>query len=149
MERLESILNKAEVMYLSTSLNDIVSSRPVSPLNIGLRLFIRTSPVTRKAKEMLANPNIAVCIGPVYFTGKARSLGSVFKDSNAEIKRAYISRYPDSFSDEDIFLEADALFFELTIENVAEWIYENNVPVGFAENVLTEKTRKWNHRSKQ
>lgn len=136
LKELENILNKAEVIYLSTSKNDIVSSRPVSPLNIGLRLFVRTSATTRKAKEMIANPNIAVCIGSFYFTGKAKSLGSVFDDSNSKIKIAYISRYPDAFSKGDKFIKSDELFFELSIENVSEWIYENNIPVGFAEQRL-------------
>ena len=77
LKKLERVLSTAEVIYLSTSKNDIVSSRPVSPLNIGLRLYVRTSGTARKAEEMLHNPNIAVCVGNFYFTGKARSLGSV------------------------------------------------------------------------
>lgn len=67
LKRLENILNKAEVIYLSTSKNDIVSSRPISPLNIGLQLYIKTSAESRKAKEMITNPNIAVCVENFYF----------------------------------------------------------------------------------
>lgn len=136
LKRLENILNKAELIYLSTSKNDIVSSRPISPLNIGLQLYIRTSDESRKAKEMITNPNIAVCVENFYFTGKARSLGSVFDNRNAKIKMAYISRYPDSFSNEDEFIKSDELFFELSIENVSEWVYKNNIPVGCAEQRL-------------
>lgn len=135
-KKLETVLGKAEVLYLSTSQNDVVSSRPVSPLNIGLRVFIRTSAAARKAREMTANPNIAVCIGDFYFTGKASLLGSVFDESNAEQKAAYIARYPDSFGNEDEFIKPDEVFFELSIKNVSQWIYENGVPVGFAEQSL-------------
>ncbi len=136
LEKLEETLKKAEVIYLSTSVHDVVSSRPVSPLNIGLNLYIRTSASSKKAKEMTANPHIAVCAGNFYFTGKARFLGSAFSSGNTELKKAYISRYPDSFGEEDEFIESDEVFFELTIEHVSEWIYENDIPVGFAEQTL-------------
>lgn len=136
LKKFENVLNEAEVIYLSTSLNDIVSSRPISPMNIGLRLFIRTSAATRKAKDMMANPNVAVCVGNFYFTGKAKILGSVHDDSNIKIKEAYIMRYSDSFSKEDEFIKTDEIFIELSITKVSEWIYENGVPVGFAERTI-------------
>ena len=136
LKKLERVLSTAEVIYLSTSKNDIVSSRPVSPLNIGLRLYVRTSGTARKAEEMLHNPNIAVCVGNFYFTGKARSLGSVSDERNAEIKASYILCYPDSFGSEDEFIKSDEVFFELSIENVSEWIYEDNNPIGLAEQKL-------------
>lgn len=136
LKKFEYTLNKANVIYLSTSKNDSVSSRPVSPLNIGLRLFIRTSATSRKAIEITANPNIAVCIGNFYFTGKAKSLGSVFNENNSKIKTAYISRYPDSFSNDDEFINSDEIFIEISIENISEWIFENDIPIGFAEHSL-------------
>ena len=120
LKKLENTLHTAEVIYLSTSIQDVVSSRPISPLNIGLRLFVRTSAATRKAKEMTANPNIAVCAWNFYFTGKAKPLGSVYDVENAEIKTAYIARYPGSFEKEDEFIQSDEVFFELTIENISE-----------------------------
>lgn len=135
-KKLEEVLSTAEVIYLSTSKDDKVSSRPVSPLNIGRHLYVRTSADTRKAKEMVYNPNIAVCVGNFYFTGRARLLGSAFDDRNVEIKSAYILRYPDSFSGEDEFIKSDEVFFELSIENVCEWLYKDNIPVGLTEQRL-------------
>lgn len=136
LKRLEAVLDKAEVIYLSTSNHDVVSSRPVSPLNLGLRVFVRTSAANRKACEMTANPHIAVCVGNYYFTGKARLLGSVFDEGNKNIKAAYIRRYPDSFSKGDEFIKSDEVFFELTIEHVSEWVCEDGNFVGFAEQSL-------------
>lgn len=133
LKLLENTLHTAEVIYLSTSMEDVVSSRPVSPLNIGLQLFVRTSAATKKAKEMTANPNIAVCAGNFYFTGKAKLLGSVYDDANAKIKAAYMARYPDSFGKEDEFIQSDEVFFELTMENVSEWVFACGNPTGFAE----------------
>lgn len=139
LTELERVLSTAEVIYLSTSRDDRVSSRPVSPLSIGLRLYVRTSAATRKAGEMLYNPNIAVCVGNFYFTGKAKPLGSAFDDRNAKIKAAYMLRYPESFSEEDEFIESNEVFFELSIENVSEWIYEDHIPIGFAQQSKMEK----------
>lgn len=82
---------------------------------------------------MTANPNIAACVGSFYFKGKAKSLGSVFDKDNIDIKTAYISRYPDSFSNEDEFIKSDEVFFEITIEHISEWIFEGANPIGFAE----------------
>lgn len=141
LKQLEHTLHTAEVIYLSTSIQDVVSSRPVSPLNIGLRLFVRTSAASRKAKEMTLNPNIAVCAGNFYFTGKAKPLGSVYDDENAEIKTAYIARYPNSFGKEDEFIQSDEAFFELTMENVSEWVFVDGNPAGFAEQRISKKSR--------
>ena len=136
LKKLEDTLNTAEVIYLATSKNDIVSARPISPLNMGLQLFIRTSANTKKAKEMIANPNVAVCVGNFYFTGRAIALGSAFSESNKKIKEAYCLRYPESFSDQDEFIQSDELFFEVSIEEISEWIYEGDIPIGLAQQKL-------------
>lgn len=136
LEKLKRVLEQAEVLYLSTSLNDVVSARPVSPLMLGARLFVRTSAASRKAKEMLANPHIAGCVGNFYFTGKAKALGSVSAAQNTAVKEAYQARYPGAFSEEDDFIQSDEMFFELLVENAAEWVYENGAPVALAEQAL-------------
>lgn len=85
---------------------------------------------------MTANSHIAVCVGNFYFTGYAKTLGSALDESNSKIKEAYLMRYPDSFSKEDEFIQTDEVFFELSITKVSEWMYENGVPVGFAEQTI-------------
>lgn len=82
---------------------------------------------------MTSNPNIAVCVGNFYFTGKAKLRGSVFDDENASIKAAYMVRYPGSFGTSDGFIESDEMFFELTIEHLSEWVFDNGNPIGLAE----------------
>lgn len=139
LKTLERTLDTAETVILATSANDAVSARPVSIMNIGLRLFVRTSGSSRKAMDMQLNPNVAVCVGNFYFTGKAKSLGSVFDKANAELKTAYILRYAGAFSADDEFISSDEQFFEITIENVSEWIYENGIPVGLAKSTMARK----------
>lgn len=139
LERFEETLKAAETVVLATSRNDAVSARPVSIMNIGLRLFVRTSGSSRKAQDMAVNPSVAICVGNFYFTGKAKSSGSVFDERNAEIRTAYIARFPGAFSIDDEFIQSDEQFFEISVERVSEWIYENGVPVGFAESTLEER----------
>lgn len=141
MQRFEETLKSAETVVLATSRNDAVSARPVSIMNIGRRVFVRTSGSSRKALAMAANPNVAICVGNFYFTGKAKSLGSVFDAHNAEIRAAYTARFPGAFSDEDEFIQSDERFFEISVERLSEWVYENGVPVGFAESALEERKK--------
>lgn len=137
LEKMQRFLEQAEVLYLSTSLNDVVSARPISPLALGNRLFVRTSAASRKAQEMLANPHVAGCVGNFYFTGTAKALGRAGAEENKDLKAAYQARYPGSFSEEDDFIQSDEVFFELLLENVAEWVYENGVPVALAQQELS------------
>lgn len=138
LERFEETLKTAETVILATSSNDAVSARPVSIMNIGRRIFVRTSGSSRKAQDMAVNPNVAICVGNFYFTGKAKSLGSVFDENNSEIRAAYTARFPSAFSIKDEFIQSDELFFEITVESVSEWIYDNGAPVSFAKSVLEE-----------
>lgn len=136
MKKYEETLRTAEVIYLSTSLHDVVSARPVSPMTIDEKLYIRTAASSRKAKEMLENPNIAVCVGPYYFSGKALCLGSAFAAENAAIKSAYVQRYPGAFAEEDAHTQSDDVFFVLDAQALSEWVYEGGVPVGLAWKTL-------------
>lgn len=56
LERFKETLKTAETVILATSRNDAVSARPVSIINNGLRLFVRTSGTSRKAQDMALNP---------------------------------------------------------------------------------------------
>lgn len=55
-----------------------------------------------------------------------------------EIRVANIARFPGAFSIDDEFIKSDEQFFEISIDRVSEWIYEDGVPVGFAESALEE-----------
>lgn len=141
LQRFEETLKTAETVVLATSRNDSVSARPVSIMNIGRRIFVRTSGSSRKAQDMAVNPNVAICLGNFYFTGKVKSWRSVFDEHNAEIRAEYTARYPDAFSIDDEFIQSDEQFFEISVDRVCEWVYENGVPVGFAESVLEKREK--------
>ena len=136
-EELQELLNKTEVIYLATSENDNVTSRPVSPLCIGETIYIRTSQSSLKAQQMKKNPNTSICIENFYFTAKATCLGSVVLTENETIKNAYKERFPESFSEADEFIQSDEVFFELKPAKLFQWIYKDDIPVGLAEKALT------------
>ena len=136
-EELKELLNKTEVIYLATSENDNVTSRPVSPLCIGETIYIRTSESSLKAQQMKKNPNTSICIGNFYFTASATCLGSDSLDENETVKNAYKERYPEAFSEEDEFIQKDEVFFELKPVKVFQWICKDDIPVGLAEKVFT------------
>ncbi len=138
LSELQKTLLETEVVSLATSAHDLVTVRQVSPLSIGLLLYVRTSLSSRKAKQMLENPNVAVCVGNFYFTGRSELSGKVTLPENEEIKKAYMQRYPESFSEGDEFIQDDEVFFLIKIQKISQWIYENNVPVGLAEMELEE-----------
>lgn len=138
LNELQKTLDETEVISLATSADDLVTVRQVSPLSIGLLLYVRTSLSSRKAIQMLENPNVAVCVGNFYFTGRSELLGKVTLPENEEIKKAYRERYPESFSEDDEFIQDDEVFFLIRIRKISQWVYENNIPVGLAELKLEE-----------
>lgn len=138
LSELQKTLAETEVISLATSANDLVTVRQVSPLSVGLHLYVRTSLSSRKAIQMLENPNVAVCVGNFYFTGRSELLGKVTLPENEAIKKAYKERYPESFSEDDEFIQDDEVFFLIRIRKISQWVYENNIPVGLAELELEE-----------
>ncbi|MCB6611543.1 pyridoxamine 5'-phosphate oxidase family protein [[Clostridium] symbiosum] len=138
LNELQKTLAETEVISLATSADDLVTVRQVSPLSIGLLLYVRTSLSSRKAIQMMENPNVAVCVENFYFTGRSELLGKVTLPENEEIKNAYRKRYPESFSEDDEFIQDDEVFFLIRIRKVSQWVYENNIPVGLAELKLEE-----------
>lgn len=136
LEQLKEALEAAETIVLSTSNNDIVTARPVSIMSDGLTIYVRTDENSRKALQMKANPNIAVCVGSFYGEGQAKSAGYTSDVDNKKLKRKYIQRYPGAFSDADVYLSDTEVFYEITLSKVFQWVYDGGLPAGLAEKAL-------------
>ncbi|WP_080797452.1 pyridoxamine 5'-phosphate oxidase family protein [Arabiibacter massiliensis] len=133
MEGFFGELAGSEVLVLSTSLDDEVTSRPVSPLVMDGRIVVRTSRSSTKARQMEGNPRVAGCVGASYFTGRARLLGGVDDPAVAAVQSAYAARFEGAFSDEDGFVETDEAFYEIEVATLHRWEYEDGEPVGLSE----------------
>ena len=131
-QKLENILEKEEIIILSTSKDNCVQSRPISLANNGLDVYIKTSNDSRKAIQMQANSNVALCIDDYYIEGQAKFLGSPSDPKNSDVKSAYIKKYPDAFGDDDEYASDSDVFIAITMTKIHQWIFENGAPIGLA-----------------
>ena len=116
-----------ETLVLATSKDDLVTSRPIGALRYDNSILIRTGGDSQKAKQVRANPHVAICMGTFYLQGKARILGRCSDLDNPEIKKArdlYQKRWPDAFSEKDEFLSGDEVFILITPTNISQWVFE-------------------------
>ncbi len=115
-------LEATDSMVLATSKDDVVTIRPVSPLRYGNEILFCTSPGSRKAAQILANPDVAVSLGLFYLQGKARCLGAALGEENAALKEAYGARYPGAFTGGDPQFSGDEVFISITPTKLNHWI---------------------------
>ena len=78
---------------LATSADDVVTARKMWMVPDGLKIYCWSTPNSRKHKQILANPNVAVVAGFVQLDGVAELLGHP-KDE-AEFLEAYKKAQPD------------------------------------------------------
>ena len=76
-------LKQHERMVLSTSEGEFVTSRTVRCISYGLTIYILTNQNSRKYKQILANPNVALADGNLQIEGVASLKGHPLKDDNA------------------------------------------------------------------
>ncbi|WP_232057834.1 pyridoxamine 5'-phosphate oxidase family protein [Listeria sp. PSOL-1] len=116
-----NLLEKAQVIYLSTSKNNKVSVRPVSPINHNFTIFIRTSELSAKVDQIKNNPHVAGVCDDFQFEGTAKIIGKVDSTENRMLKKEYKTKYPDAFSTEDRFLTDEDIFIEIDISLLKVW----------------------------
>ncbi len=114
----------AREMVLSTSYNDVVSSRMMSVILLDRTFFFQTSNKLNKYQQIKKNKNVSLCIGNISITGVCKELG---KPKNyPEFCCAYERHYKGAY---DLYtnLEEERLFF-VTPVSAEKWIYENGKP---------------------
>ena len=127
MEKYESFLAefaKGKTMVLSSSEKGKVSSRMMSVVCINGAFYFQTDRSFRKYRQLMDNPQAALCIDNIQIEGVCRELGSpmdeplfckVFQECFGGSFRAYSS------------LENERLFV-LEPEYVQRWVYKNSLP---------------------
>ncbi|MFX1274496.1 MAG: pyridoxamine 5'-phosphate oxidase family protein [Promethearchaeota archaeon] len=70
-EEIEDFFEKNKTLVLATSANDKVSARMIEFVNIGLTLMFETDKRSGKFKQIMKNPNVAVCAKNVQIEGIA------------------------------------------------------------------------------
>lgn len=126
---LESVLTQIQeslTINLSTSMNNIVTVRPISAITFKNCIFIKTSIRSTKYKQIQENPNVAISVNTSYLKGTAEIIGNTLADSNEEIKEAYIQKFSDAFTEDDNFAADDDVFIKFCITELNSWVEAEN-----------------------
>lgn len=111
-------------MVLSTSLNDIVTSRMMSIVVINEKLYFQTDNTFRKYNQLKSNPNVALCIDNIQIEGVSEEIGHPME--HTDFCNAYKRCFPNSF-DRYSSLENERLFV-VTPTFIEKWTYIEGVP---------------------
>lgn len=126
-EKYEAFLSdfgKAKKMVLSTSENDIVSSRMMSVIQMNGTFYFQTDCTFRKYRQISSNRNVALCIDNIQIEGISEELGHPL--DNADFCRQFEECFKGSF-DAYTSLENERLFAVKPVF-IEQWIYENGIP---------------------
>ncbi len=121
---------------LSTSKNNIPSSRFVDTYFDGEFFYIVTYKLSQKVAEITDNPNVSLCSRKMHaFSGQAYNIGHPLKVENTEIRRVLIKAFePWYFKHNN---EADENMCYIKINPTTGFFYKDGI--GYKIN-FTEKT---------
>lgn len=112
------------LMVLSTSLNDIVTSRMMSVVAIDGNLYFQSDTQSRKYTQLKENPHAALCIDNIQIEGICTETGHPADDP--AFCALYEKSYPGSFN-QYTNLKSERLFrFEPSF--IERWIYLEGEP---------------------
>ncbi len=115
---------KGKAMVLSTSENNIVSSRMMSVVAIDGGFYFQTDITFRKYRQLSSNPNVALCTDNVQIEGICVELGHPLDNA------AFCERFRESFKgsyDAYTSLKNERLFC-VTPLYIERWVYIDSVP---------------------
>lgn len=117
-------LGTSKKMVLSSSLNDIVTSRTMSVIILDEKLYFQTDKASRKYSQIKGNSNVALCIDNIQIEGSCNEVGA--PADNKEFSNAYEKHFLNSYNRYS-FLENERLFVVIPTF-IERWIYVNNIP---------------------
>lgn len=117
-------LGKSRKMVLSTSLNDIVTSRTMSVVHLNNKLYFQTDNTFRKYNQLQSNPHVALCIDNIQIEGLCNEIGTPIEDE--DFCNAYKECFAGSFSSYSS-LENERLF-AVRPTFIERWVYIDDLP---------------------
>lgn len=111
-------------MVLSTSADDVVSSRMMSVIVLDGCFYFQTDKNFRKCSQILNNPNVALCADNISVEGECSQVGTPF--DNNDFIRLFEQHYNWSFNKYS-FLSNERLF-KVKPVYIQKWIYEESMP---------------------
>ena len=119
-----SEFGKGRKMVLSTSVNDKVSSRMMSVVQINGSFYFQTNINLRKYHQLTTNHNIALCIDNIQIEGLCREIGHPLE--NNDFCAAFQETFKGSF-DAYTSLKNERLFIVSPVF-IERWIYKDSTP---------------------
>jgi uncharacterized pyridoxamine 5'-phosphate oxidase family protein len=111
-------LGTHKVMALASGVNDHIMVRNVSCILYDHRIFFKTDKNFRKTKQILINPNVAICDWGVQIEGRAVNHGSVVEEPGKIFEGLYKKYWEKSYTayaheDTEILIEVIPTFVEI------------------------------------
>jgi general stress protein 26 len=122
-------LNKNRYGVLATAEGDFVTARQMMLICNGLTITFITPNTTRKYKQILANPNVAVAIGNMQIEGVASIRGSTSDNDNAWFLKTFEEMEPDVYEghrDECLDPETPWRVIEIAPKRIALFVSPDN-----------------------
>ncbi len=136
IEKLWEIIIKEQEILLSTSANDRVTTRTVSPTYYQGAILIFTSPESLKYKQLKSNPNCSIAVNGYFIEAKAEFLGHTMLEKNTSLRDVYSQKYNGAFDEGIEFGGRTAEFILLKPVLVKGWTFDNSIPISPFEIVL-------------
>lgn len=111
-------LGNAQIMALASSLNDYVMVRNVSCLFYDEKIYFKTDKNFRKTKQLLENPNVALCWSGIQVEGVAQNKGLVVDEPGRKFEEGYKKYLWESYNkyshtDTEILIEVTPKYVEV------------------------------------
>ena len=90
-------LQRHEFMYLATSEGDYVTNRAIRIITDDLKIWIMTSINSRKFKQTMSNPSVALAAGNLQIEGEAVLKLQVMDEQNTRFHEVYKEKYPKAY----------------------------------------------------
>lgn len=123
-KRLWTELGVSRKMVLSSSFENIVTSRTMSIIILEERFYFQTDKMSRKYSQLKGNCNAALCIENIQIQGLCRELGH--PNDNIEFRDAYKKYFPSAYN-RYTSLENERLF-QISPTFIERWHYMDGVP---------------------
>lgn len=115
---------ESKKMVLSTSLNDVVTSRMMSMIVLDKKIYFQTDRTFRKYSQLKGNPNVSLCIDNIQMEGYCEEIGK--PDKHIEFSDAYQKYFPSSYM-RYTALENERLFV-ISPMFIERWLYIDKIP---------------------
>ena len=118
VERMFEMLGNSQIMALASSLNDYVMVRNVSCLFYDEKIYFKTDKNFRKTKQLLENPNVAMCWSGIQVEGTAKNKGLVVDEPGQRFEKGYQKYLWQSYNkyshtDTEILVEVSPKYVEI------------------------------------